>query len=38
MIEGAEEVRGQDVFADVKYKGMVIDFKEIASVWYNLTT
>jgi len=22
--------------ADIKYKGMVIDFKEIASIWYNL--
>ena len=36
-VEGAERVEGKDrYFADIKYKGMVIDFKEIASVWYNL--
>ena len=36
-VKGAKEVTGKDrYFADIKYKGMVIDFKEIASVWYNL--
>jgi len=34
-IEGAEEAPDK-FYADVKYKGMIIDLKEIASVWYNL--
>lgn len=34
-IEGAEEAPDK-FYADVKYKGMIIDFKEIASYWYNL--